>query len=248
MRNCISWFNKKKTTLRQKYNYIVKENYISLLEYGPVKVKIEEDSVAASYNSNCCMVKNEEQPDKEAIHEIPRNNDVPTSSNHSTGYLSPYNINLELLSPQPDDNYQIPSPCSNLQYIESVQSPVYPRFIDRPSPTVSPLPSAFTKLDNASHSNLPKNSAYNFQPTDVEKSSSMTPQSQRLNHDYQFNLDSVKSEPSDSSYRDDQRGKLTGCSDFNRERIRISVLIIQILLVIKSRTCFQLKRLFSNLQ
>ena len=202
----------------------------------------------ASYHSNCCMVKNEDQSDKEAIHEIPPNNHVPTSSNHSTDYLSPYNINLELLSPQPDDNYQIPSPCSNLQYIESVQSPVYPRFIDRPSPTVSPLPSAFTKLDSASHSSLPKNSAYNFQPIDVKKPSSMTPQSQRLNHEYQFNLDSVKSEPSDNSYRDDQRGKLIVCSAFKRERIR-SVLILQILaLVIKSRVCFQLKRLFRNLQ
>ena len=198
----------------------MKDNYFLLLEYGPVKVKIEEDLVETSHHSNCCMVKNEEQSDKETIHEIPPNNHVPPSSNQSTDYLSPYNINLELLSPQPDDNYQIPSPCSNLQYIESVQSPVYPRFIDRPSPTVSPLPSAFTKLDNASHSSLPKNSAYNFQPTDVEKPSAMTQQSQRLNHEYQFNLDSVKPEPHDSSYRDNQRGKLIGCSTFKRERIR----------------------------
>ena len=46
---------------------------------------------------------------------------------HSLGQLLPDTYsNMSLLSPQSDDGYQIPSPCSSIDYIDSVRSPIYP--------------------------------------------------------------------------------------------------------------------------
>lgn len=117
----------------------------------------------------------------------------------STECLSPYNLNLNLLSPEPEDNYQIPSPYDQ-PYIESVSSPVYPRFIDR-SPAVSPIPLLFSKPDLNNNNTTTNNNSINrsFSMYDAHKSertSYMSPPSvtnQRLNHSFPM----IKTEPMD---------------------------------------------------
>lgn len=146
-------------------------------EYGPVQIKIEDDIATESeYTPNCCMVKKE-----------PIDNDVNEtllqSNDPSQSCLSPScNVNLSLLSPRSDDNYQIPSPC-NVEYIESLGSPIYP-----------PQRSAYTKCDDmigGNNNNNRSSPMYPAHPPELIRSSY---NSGRLNHGYQSNsFETIKS-------------------------------------------------------
>ena len=82
----------------------------------------------------CFVIKDEPFDAVDAL--IPPNHQIRRSSapaellcipgRHSLGQLLPDTYNMSLLSPQSDDGYQMPSPCSSIEYIESVRSPIYP--------------------------------------------------------------------------------------------------------------------------
>lgn len=97
---------------------------------------MERNKVKNDNDSSFFMIKNEPFDDVDGLvpppnHQI-RRSSAPAEllyipDRHSLGQLLPdtYN-NMSLLSPQSDDGYQIPSPCSSIEYIDSVRSPIYP--------------------------------------------------------------------------------------------------------------------------
>lgn len=94
------------------------------------------DKMKSNSDVSCFMIKDEPFDGVDALipppnHQI-RRSSAPAEllcipDRHSLGQLLPetYN-NMSLLSPQSDDGYQIPSPCSSIDYIDSVRSPIYP--------------------------------------------------------------------------------------------------------------------------
>eukprot|EP00111_Clytia_hemisphaerica_P009725 TCONS_00028525-protein len=134
---------KEKRLVEQQDNCAKKKQFVQTVEYGPVQIKIEEEEEEEAEKlenkPSCYLIKNEPL---DALtpsilpHQV-RRSSAPAEllgipDRHSLGnLLSAHDSygstsNLSLLSPQSDENYQIPSPCSTIDYIESVRSPIYP--------------------------------------------------------------------------------------------------------------------------
>ena len=116
-----------------------------LTDYGPVQIKIEDESANEQYHNNnnnnnnndgdedhnatvsSCMIRSNSLLCKQEDCEEPTAKiRIPDLlSPEHTGHLSPSSVNIPLLSPRgPEDPYQIPSPCQ-IDYIEHARSPIY---------------------------------------------------------------------------------------------------------------------------
>ena len=121
---------------------------------------------------------------------------MPEPMIHDSGHLSPNKVNIPMLSPRPDDNYQIPSPCQ-IEYIENARSPIY---LPQGQNNYSRRDDFMTNGDVDTRNN---SAMYHMHPPELVRNNTFTP-STRLNHDYQpqtHMFDTIKTE-----MRDDTRG------------------------------------------
>lgn len=199
------------------------------LEYGPIQIKIEDEVLGEQYHANDCMIKSgsggsagsgaasgggsgniyckKETPEQD---ESSSNIRMPEPMlPESAGHLSPSNVNIPMLSPRSDDNYQIPSPCQ-IEYIENARSPIY----------LPPGQNTYSSGGGAGGKQQRENSfmgevesrnnssMYHMHPPELVRNNSFggSVSSNRLNHDYnqpQAHLfDNIKTE-----MRDDTRGE-----------------------------------------
>jgi len=164
--------------------------------------------------SNCYMIKNEPMdvlipPTNHNIRRssapaellsIPERHHLNVISSGSCLSPSPYtSTNMSLLSPQSDDGYQIPSPCSTIDYIDSVRSPIYPPL------TGASISNSVENISLKCNSPMQPRSPYMAGTAEMRRKSNFasnpsSPMAAKLNHEYRLssiNFENIKTEPID---------------------------------------------------
>ncbi|XP_012566843.2 ETS translocation variant 1 isoform X1 [Hydra vulgaris] len=155
-----------------EYSLARKEHAKVLAGYGPVQIKVEDESYKNSYETPCCMLNDSSnQISNMNILQVPSSLQPPITA-HELSLLGMRNNN----NLQAPPSAPAPSPSGNMRYEFSPRSPVYPRYASplRSLKNVPPLDHGNELLRPLTHPNLSNQVLNHTKKSDFKSSDDVT--------------------------------------------------------------------------